>query len=62
MTKKLINQKSKLDEVLINTIAVYSSTLFFWLNDESIDNKNTEQFLDRRLKAQIHQQLDLIHH
>jgi ubiquinone biosynthesis protein COQ9 len=29
--------------------AVYSSTLFFWLNDESIDNENTEQFLDRRL-------------
>ena len=33
----------------ISLAAVYSSTLFFWLNDESIDNKNTEQFLDRRL-------------
>ena len=33
----------------ISLAAVYSSTLFFWLNDESIDNENTEQFLDRRL-------------
>ena len=33
----------------ISLAAVYSSTLLFWLNDASNDNKNTEQFLDRRL-------------
>ena len=29
--------------------AVYTSTLLFWLNDESNDNVETEFFLDRRL-------------
>lgn len=29
---------------------VYSSTIMFWLNDESKDLKSTEEFLDRRLK------------
>ena len=29
---------------------VYTSTLLFWINDESNELKNTEDFLDRRLK------------
>ena len=29
---------------------VYTSTLLFWINDESNGLKNTEKFLDRRLK------------
>ena len=29
--------------------AVYTPTLLFWLNDSSIDEENTEYFLDRRL-------------
>ena len=29
---------------------VYTSTLLFWINDESNELKNTENFLDRRLK------------
>jgi len=28
---------------------VYSSTILFWLNDNSIDKKRTAEFLDRRL-------------
>ena len=34
----------------ISLAAVYTSTLFFWLNDESNNNTETEFFLDRRLK------------
>ena len=33
----------------ISLAAIYTSTLLFWLNDSSIDEKNTEYFLDRRL-------------
>ncbi|MDC0093706.1 COQ9 family protein [Alphaproteobacteria bacterium] len=33
----------------ISLAAVYTSTLLFWLNDSSIDQKHTEYFLDRRL-------------
>ena len=29
--------------------AVYSSTILFWLNDNSLDKKDTAEFLDRRL-------------
>ena len=28
---------------------VYSSTLLYWINDDSKDSKDTEKFLDRRL-------------
>jgi len=35
----------------ITLAAVYSSTLLFWLNDNSNDNVETEFFLDRRLKG-----------
>ena len=34
----------------ISLAAVYTSTLFFWLNDKSNNNIETEYFLDRRLK------------
>ena len=34
----------------ISLAAVYTSTLFFWLNDNSNNNIETEFFLDRRLK------------
>ena len=34
----------------ISLAAVYTSTLLFWLNDNSNDNIETEFFLDRRLK------------
>ena len=34
----------------ISLAAVYTSTLLFWLNDKSINNIETEFFLDRRLK------------
>ena len=34
----------------ITLAAVYTSTLFFWLNDKSNDNVETEFFLDRRLR------------
>ena len=34
----------------ISLAAVYTSTLLFWLNDKSINNTETEFFLDRRLK------------
>ena len=34
----------------ITLAAVYTSTLFFWLNDNSKNNIETEFFLDRRLK------------
>ena len=34
----------------ISLAAVYTSTLLFWLNDNSKDNIETEFFLDRRLK------------
>ena len=34
----------------ISLAAVYTSTLLFWLNDNSNDNVETEFFLDRRLK------------
>ncbi len=33
----------------ISLAAVYTSTLLFWLNDDSNDNVETEFFLDRRL-------------
>ena len=33
----------------VSLAAVYTSTLLFWLNDSSIDEENTEYFLDRRL-------------
>jgi ubiquinone biosynthesis protein COQ9 len=33
----------------ISLAAIYTSTLLFWLNDSSIDEENTEYFLDRRL-------------
>ena len=35
----------------ISLAAVYTSTLLFWLNDNSNDNIETEFFLDRRLKG-----------
>ena len=35
----------------ISLAAVYTSTLLFWLNDNSNDNVETEFFLDRRLKG-----------
>ena len=34
----------------ISLAAIYTSTLLFWLNDNSNDNVETELFLDRRLK------------
>ncbi len=34
----------------ISLATVYTSTLFFWLNDKSNDNVETEYFLDRRLR------------
>ena len=34
----------------ISLAAVYTSTLLFWLNDNSTDNVETELFLDRRLR------------
>ena len=34
----------------ISLAAVYTSTLLFWLNDNSENNVETEFFLDRRLK------------
>jgi len=34
----------------VSLAAVYTSTLLFWLNDNSNDNIETEFFLDRRLK------------
>ena len=34
----------------ISLATVYTSTLLFWLNDESNDNVETEFFLDRRLR------------
>ena len=34
----------------ISLAAVYTSTLLFWLNDNSNNNIETEFFLDRRLK------------
>ena len=34
----------------ISLAAVYTTTLLFWLNDKSINNIETEFFLDRRLK------------
>ncbi len=34
----------------ISLATVYTSTLFFWLNDKSNDNIETEYFLDRRLR------------
>ena len=34
----------------ISLAAVYTSTLLFWLNDDSKDNVETEFFLERRLK------------
>ena len=34
----------------ISLATVYTSTLLFWLNDKSIDNVETEFFLDRRLR------------
>ena len=34
----------------ISLAAVYTSTLLFWLNDNSNDNIETQFFLDRRLK------------
>ena len=34
----------------ISLAAVYTSTLLFWLNDNSINNVETEFFLERRLK------------
>ncbi|MDC0531011.1 COQ9 family protein [Alphaproteobacteria bacterium] len=33
----------------ISLAAIYTSTLLFWLNDSSINEENTEYFLDRRL-------------
>ncbi len=33
----------------ISLAAIYTSTLLFWLNDSSVDQENTEYFLDRRL-------------
>ena len=33
----------------VSLAAVYTSTLLFWLNDSSINEENTEYFLDRRL-------------
>ena len=35
----------------LSLAAVYTSTLLFWLNDNSNDNVETEFFLDRRLKS-----------
>ena len=35
----------------VSLAAVYTSTLLFWLNDNSNDNIETESFLDRRLKG-----------
>ena len=35
----------------VSLAAVYTSTLLFWLNDNSNDNIETEFFLDRRLKG-----------